>query len=100
MSNYSLFNDPFFKEQFEKLPESEKKKYKQAGEHMYNRDYTTENNFNDKMKEALKYIEISLQSGMFPSELSDDEKQLLQTFLGEEWYKKYDYPSADYNGTN
>ena len=91
----NLFNDPALKEQFNSLPEEEKKKYKQAGEHMYSKDYTSLGSQESNMREALEYIKMGLRSGMLPKHLTADERELLRTMVGPEWYREYGHTSVD-----
>jgi DNA-binding ferritin-like protein (Dps family) len=96
---YNLFEDENLKSQFDALPEDDKKAYKRAGEYIYSKDVANVN-LDSRFNEAAEYIKLGLRSGLFPKYLSDDEKALMANLYGSEWYKDYDYPSADYGGEN
>ena len=62
---------------------------------MYNdNNYLQEKNVIDNLlppiEEAASYIIEGLKSGLHPSCLDDDEKNIMIDSYGKEWYKKWD----------
>jgi hypothetical protein len=93
----NLFNNPFIDAARNSLSPEDIEKYRKMGESMY-KDIDFENGtINQCIEDALKKIEISLRSGLHPSMLTEDEKKLLNTEVGEKWYEKYGYTKEDLN---
>jgi hypothetical protein len=92
-STYNLFDDQKLKLMFENMPEAEKRKYKESGEHMYSYDYVNKGNPDDTIHEAVAYIVQGLKSGLRPSQLDESEKTHLRSVYGSKWYEKYGYSS-------
>jgi len=94
-----LFDNPMTRSALAALSDDDKKRYKMIGEHLYDRvnfeNEKTQNNLPDCMDEAAACIETSLQSGLHPSMLEDNEKSLLQEIYGNEWYTKWGYIKDD-----
>ena len=90
---YSLFTDKKFKDLFDSLSPEEKAKYKQEGEYMYAKDYASAGSDRDRILESAAYIVEGLKSGLRPSQLSDDEKEIMVNIYGRLWYEKYGYSS-------
>ena len=93
---YNLFTDPTYKEQFSHLPKDQQEQYKKAGEYIYSRDVN--NDLDSNIKNAIEYIKLGLRSGLLPSCLSDDERNLMRNIVGPEWFKEFGFPSDNYNG--
>lgn len=90
-----LFNDPALKNQFNSLPEEEKAAYRSAGEYMYSKDYTSET---PAVENAVEYIRTAFNSGMMPSQLTNDELEFLRNLYGPEWYTRFGFESETYSG--
>ena len=98
-----LFNNPMAKAAeaaFAALDEEEKTKFRLIGEALYGDciDYGNSkvlDNLPEPMAEAVAYVHSGLTSGLHPSDLDDNEKNLMQDVYGEEWYEKYGYVKED-----
>jgi DNA-binding ferritin-like protein (Dps family) len=90
-----LFNNEEFKNQFNSLPEDQKKAYREAGEYMYSKDYTTDSNPQELIDNALDSIRRAFQCGLMPSDLSTEEVEFLVGIYGENWYETFGFSSSD-----
>jgi len=73
-------------------------KYKEIGESMYkNIDYTTSNIHNapSMLDDAVAYITESIKSGLHVSYTTKEERDILETYYGKEWYLKFNYKKED-----
>jgi hypothetical protein len=93
--SYDLFKDPAYKQMFERLPESEQKKYKNEGSYMYSKDFEVVDDLQEKLIESAAYISAGLKSGLRPSQLEKDEVNVMRQLFGKEWYKKYYFESEE-----
>lgn len=96
-----LFNNPMTRAAMEALSEEDKEKYKKIGEHLYGRinfeNGKCENNIESDMLEAAAYIKMQLDSGIHPSHLDDNEKNLMKETYGDKWYVDWNYVEQDLN---
>tara|TARA_Y100000389_G_C17460604_1_gene521368 strand:- start:121 stop:486 length:366 start_codon:yes stop_codon:yes gene_type:complete len=94
-----LFEGQLAKAAVAALSEEDKERYKKIGEELYGTiDFESnqpKSTMSDDMIEALACIEIQLNSGLHPSDLESNEKELLKDAYGDEWFKKWDYELAD-----
>ncbi len=90
-----LFDNPMTRAALAAMSEDQKEKYRIIGEHLYGQfDFQDEqsiNNMPPEMVQAVAYLETQLQSGLHPSMLEDNEKELLSDAYGEEWYLAWGY---------
>ena len=92
----SLWDNPAVKAAYKALTPSQLREYKRMGEYMYNNNnnYLQENDTIDNLlppiEESAAYIIEGLKSGLHPSCLDDDEKNIMIDSYGKEWYKKWD----------
>lgn len=97
-----LFDNPQFVEMKSSLPESEQKKYEDAGNYLYN---AVDVNFDEKGQmqaaiDTVSQIKVMLNSGLHPSFLTKEEKEFLENYIGKEWYKDFGYLENDLNRIN
>lgn len=95
---YSLWNNDMVKAAMNQLSPEDLQKYKEIGEAIYKDvDYEKSEikNIPAPMSEALAYVEESLKSGLHPSMLDDNEKEVLKGYYGDDWYKKWGYVEGD-----
>jgi len=80
------------------IPE-QKKRYQRIGEELYGTvDFEgnqSKSTMGDDMLEAVAYVETQIVSGLHPSMLEQNEKDLLKDAHGDEWYKKWGYTAED-----
>lgn len=94
-NQYDLFNNPMVEAARQSMSPEMLEKYKRLGESMY-KDIDFENGtIQNVIDESLKKMDHTLKSGLHPSMLSDDEKNLLKEEIGEKWYEKYGYVEDD-----
>lgn len=74
-------------------------RYKEIGEELYGKiDFESSeilNNLPASMTESVAYISELVKSGLHPSMLEENEKELMKTSYGEDWFKKYGYVKED-----
>ena len=91
----TLFNNPMVTSAKKAMTQKDLDRYKRLGESMYTdidfKSSTITNNIPQPMIDGAIYIESMLKSGLHPSILDDDEKNVMTEVYGDEWYKKYGY---------
>lgn len=96
-----LFDNPMIKLAKQAMTEDQLELYKNIGEEMYGtinfEESEVTNNIPIPMANAIIYIEESIRSGQHISTLEDNEKTLLESSFGPEWYKKYGFKKEDIN---
>ena len=93
-----LFDNPMVREAKKNLQQKDIDRYRYLGEELYkNIDFekASVNNIPPPMSDALVYIEDMLNSGLHPSVLEQDEKNILSEIYGDEWYEKFGYVKED-----
>ena len=91
-----LFDNPMVRSAMAALSEEDKQNYKTIGDHLYGRiNFDNGQSLEPPIAEAVAYIETSLQSGMHPSLLEENDYALLKEQYGEEWYKQWGYVKED-----
>jgi len=85
----------------ESLSVQDRKRYQQMGEEMYGSvdfsESTILNNLPPPVVASLNDIEIQIKDGLHPSDMYEDQKNLLKEIYGEEWYKKWGFIKEDLN---
>ena len=93
-SNYNMFTDKSLKSAFKSLPKEDQERYKQQGENMYSVDYEgLGKDPNQALLESAAYISEGLKSGLLPTQLTQDELNVMRTIFGETWFEKFGYES-------
>lgn len=93
-----LFEGVLAKAAMAALSDEDKEKYRVIGEHLYGRlnfEDGSLNNLSPEMNEAVAYLESQLNSGLHPSMLQENEKELLKEAYGEDWYTRWNYVNED-----
>jgi hypothetical protein len=71
------------------------KDYKRMGEYMYgNIDFVDNkviNGLDKSLDESAFYIAEGLKAGLSPSDLDENEVQILTTVYGDEWYRRFGF---------
>jgi hypothetical protein len=94
-NQYDLFNNPMVTAARDAMTPEMLENYKRLGESMY-KDIDFENGtIQNIINETLQKLDCTLKSGLHPSMLSNDEKNLLKEEMGEKWYEKYGYVKED-----
>ena len=95
----SLFNNPMVENAQKSLTNEQKEHYKRLGEEMYNNvDFEKSeilSNIDNSMKESGKYIYLQVRSGLHPSYLEENEKEIMSEIYGKEWYREFGYNEKD-----
>lgn len=93
-----LFDNPMVQQAKKSLSQKDIERYQYLGEELYkNIDFekASVNNIPPPIQNALAYIENMINSGLHPSVLEEDEKNILKEIYGEEWYKNFGYIKED-----
>ena len=94
-----LFEGQLAKAALAALSDEDKERYKKIGEELYGtidfESNQSKSTMGNDMLEALACIELQLNSGLHPSDLENNEKELLKDAYGDEWFKKWNYELAD-----
>jgi hypothetical protein len=94
----SLWNNEMVQNAKKHMSAEDIKKYQEIGESMYkNIDYTTSNIHNapSLLDDAVAYITESIKSGLHISYTTKEERDILETYYGKEWYLKFNYTKED-----
>jgi len=86
-------NSELYNQMMGSIPQEDIKRYKKAGEQMYNIDFTTYTD--DHITTSVAYVVEGLKSGIHPSFLTKDEQELMEKTYGKEWFKKYGFDSLE-----
>jgi hypothetical protein len=94
------FHNPMYEQAKKNMTKEQLEEYKKKGEDMYgDMDFDTAGKdggaSTDPLRSTLKYIELGLNSGLHPSEVTLDEKNILIQFYDEKWYEKWGYTKDD-----
>ena len=93
---YDLFKDPKFKKIFNDLPKEDQEQYIREGKYLYEKDYVgigNNDNLEDKLIESVAYISEGLKSGLQPSQLDNNELEIMRNVYGKLWYEKFGFVS-------
>lgn len=97
--NLDIFNNAMTRSAMSALSKEDLERYKEIGKQLYDgidfEDSRILNNMPPPMAEAVAYVLESIKSGMHPSMLAENEKELLKDAYGEKWYEKYGYVEGD-----
>ncbi len=98
----SLFNNSMVNAALEALSPDEIKKYQEIGNDLYGttdfvgvQEGRIPDGVPEEAKDAVAYIECQLNSGLHPSDMDSNEKDLMASAYGDEWYTKWDYTKLD-----
>lgn len=98
----SLWDNDMVKNASKAMSVADLNKYAKLGESFYKDvDYETSaiidktNIVPPFMKNAVKYIEESLKSGLHPCMMTNEEKELMKSIYGIKWYENYGYVEGD-----
>ena len=93
MNNSDLFDNPMIQRARAALSPEQLAEYEAIGEEMYNTvDFEKNiilNNEQDPLTEPYAFILEMLKSGLQPSDLDDNEQQIMDQMEGKDWMKKY-----------
>lgn len=98
----SLWDNDMVRNATKSMSKNDIEKYAKLGESFYKDvDYET-STIIDKtnivppfMKNAVKYIEESLKSGLHPCMMTKEEVELMKNIYGAKWYENHGYVEGD-----
>jgi hypothetical protein len=111
---FDIFSNPQILRAKESLPPNMRAQYEQLGESIWQQmersQMTISNNSGENVnftgqnlpppvEEAAAHISEALKSGMHPSLLDEDEKNLMVKCFGPTWWTKWNYTDDDMNET-
>ena len=106
VSPFDIFNNPQIKRAKESLPDDLRRQYEQIGESIWSQMETSQasisnnsgeninftgDNLPPPVEEAAAHISEAIKSGMHPSLLDEDEKNLMKECFGKTWWRHWDY---------
>ena len=90
-----LFNNPMVRNALSALTTEQIEDYKKLGESMYGNmnfeDSQLIREINPAIEESVAYIEEGIKAGLNPSDLSEDEVNVLTSAFGDKWYLRYGF---------
>lgn len=90
-----LFNNPMVRNALSALTTEQIEDYKKLGESMYGNmnfeDSQLIREINPAIEESVAYIEEGIKAGLNPSDLSEDEINVLTSAFGDKWYLRYGF---------
>jgi hypothetical protein len=90
-----LFDNPMINAAKQSMSPEIIEKYKELGKSMYKDLDFVNGTIENSIQDALKNIEEAILSGLHPSMLTDNEKAVLESEKGKEWYEKFGYVKED-----
>ena len=104
-----LFGEKRLKEIADSLSEEDKKRYAKIGEEMYNTinfedinsqgSIATQNADEIEIENASE-IKLMIKSGLHPSFLTRQEKDIMKNVFGEKWFTEFGFLEMDENQIN
>ena len=98
----SLWDNDMVRNASKSMSTTDLNKYAKLGESFYKDiDYETSTVIDNNnivppfMKNAVKYVEESLKSGLHPSMMTKEEVELMNSIRGAKWYENYGYVEGD-----
>lgn len=91
MSNEVKFNQELYDMASASMSKEDLEDFERKGEELYNAEFSTD--LDDTKTLAVAYVNEALKSGMHPSYLNEDERDLMVNVYGKEWFKRYGYES-------
>ncbi len=88
----NLFNNSMVKNAKKEMTDDVKEEYKELSRHVGKAMDVIEG---DPLEEPAAYIIEGLKSGLHPSFLEENEKQVMKTLFGDEWYKKWGWDTLE-----
>ena len=102
VQTYSLWSNPMVEAAKKSMKPEELERYNKIGESMFKdinfveaKVVDEDEKYPEYVRDAIAYVSESLKSGLHPSMLSKEEVLVMQSFDGEEWYKKWGYVKED-----
>ena len=104
-----LFGEKRLQEIAASLSDEDKKRYAQIGEEMYNsinfEDINSQGSLASQNSDQIELenaaeIKVMLRSGMHPSFLSRQEKDIMKNVFGNKWYEEFGFLETDENRIN
>lgn len=98
LNSGSIFTNKSIQRAGENLTEEEKANFKKLGEQIHSYDYTedpTESKYGKQYDEALAHLVYSLKSGIHPTSLNEDARNVLKVKFGDAWYQEFGFTEAD-----
>ena len=95
-SENSLFNNPMVNAARQNMSQEQIDEYARKGREIYEHfDFESGEFLQDIVLNAAEELKITIRSGLHPSYLTEDEKDVLVASYGEEWYKKFGFEKED-----
>lgn len=88
----NLFNNNMVKNARKEMSQELKDEYEKLSHHVGQAMDVIEG---DPLNESAAYITEGLKSGLHPSYLEENEKQVMKTLFGDEWYKKWGWDTLE-----
>jgi hypothetical protein len=90
-----LFNNPYISEAKKHLSQEKLEEYKRLGERFY-AGWDFEKGGPEKVLDvAVAEISEAIKSGLHPSDLDENEIEIMSTKIGKEWYLDFGYTAND-----
>ena len=111
---FDIFSNPQIQRAKESLPPQMRAQYEQLGESIWNQMETSQmaitNNTGEEVnftgesmpppvEEAAAHITDALKSGMHPSLLEEEEKNVMKECFGSTWWRKWNYKDEEMDQT-
>jgi hypothetical protein len=92
---FNLFNNPAIQAAKKALSPEDAAHYNTMGEEFYGKMNFDKMAEIDPVEEASAYIVDGLRSGLHPSFLEENEKEVLTEYFGEKWYETWGWTAED-----
>lgn len=92
---YDLFNNPYISEAKRHLSQEKMDEYKKLGERFYAGWDFEKGGPEQVLDVAVAEISEALKSGLHPSDLDENEREIMCTKVGKEWYLDFGYTAED-----
>ena len=91
-----LFNNPMINAARQSMSQEQIDTYARQGREVYDQfDFESGEFLQDIVLNAAEELTITIRSGLHPSYLDKNEREVLVTAYGEEWYKQFGFDKED-----
>ncbi len=96
----TLFNNPMVDNALKSMNPEQRERYRVLGEELYGKIDFVDSKILDKIEDPIEenaaIISESIKSGLHPSFLDNNEKEIIKSIYGENWYKHFGYDSLEF----
>lgn len=95
-----LFDNPMIQQIRDEMSPEEREKYDKIGKDLYEQINFETGTIEGEVDDVLAQLKDMLHSGIHPSDLTYEEKNFLEHYMGKEWFHEFGYLENDLRRIN